>query len=264
MIPTPLPALLSLLLLSFFTPGSSARSILKSPPDEPRFLLSTGRSGWSDDQYCDSWRLSAETNNAGKWSTVPEKCVSFVAKYIQKGKYRSDSDMVAQDSLTFAKNVTLAGDGKDIWVFDIDETLLSNVPYYKANGWGSKKFNETAWDEWVFQAKATALPASIKLYYELLKLGFHAVILTGRDESQRSITEKNLLYAGYHSWTRLILRGDSDKGKTAVIYKSSKRAELVAEGYLIHGSSGDQWSDLFGSPMATRSFKLPNPMYFIS
>ena len=59
-------------------------------------------------------------------------------------------------------------------------------------------------------------------------------------------------------------RGPSDHGTTAVVYKSGKRAELVAQGFRIHGSSGDQWSDLIGAPMATRSFKLPNPMYYIS
>jgi HAD superfamily, subfamily IIIB (Acid phosphatase) len=58
-------------------------------------------------------------------------------------------------------------------------------------------------------------------------------------------------------------RDSSDIGKTAVAYKSEKRAELEAEGYRIHGSSGDQWSDLLGLPMAARSFKLPNPMYYI-
>jgi len=59
-------------------------------------------------------------------------------------------------------------------------------------------------------------------------------------------------------------RQPSDIGKTAVQYKSERRAGMEAEGFKILGNSGDQWSDLIGSPMATRSFKLPNPMYFIS
>lgn len=58
-------------------------------------------------------------------------------------------------------------------------------------------------------------------------------------------------------------REASDVGKKAVVYKSERRAELEAQGYRIHGNSGDQWSDLLGSPMAVRSFKLPNPMYYI-
>ncbi|KAJ4789054.1 hypothetical protein LUZ62_021131 [Rhynchospora pubera] len=262
---TPLPKLLSsLLLLSLLASWASAKSILRSLPDDPSLFLSTGRSSSSDDQYCDSWRLSVETNNAGRWSTIPEKCVAFVQAYMEGEKYRSDSDVVAHDSINFAKDVTLAGDGKDIWVFDVDETLLSNAPYYASSGWGSNVFNETSFNDWVAQAKAPALPASIKMYNELLGLGFHMVLLTGRMELQRNVTEQNLLFAGYNSWSRLILRDASDIGKTAVVYKSEKRAELEAEGYRIHGSSGDQWSDLLGLPMAARSFKLPNPMYYIS
>jgi len=50
--------------------------------------------------------------------------------------YSSDSQMIAAESLEFAKSVQITGDGKDVWVFDIDETLLSNLPYYAAHGFG--------------------------------------------------------------------------------------------------------------------------------
>lgn len=149
-------------------------------------------------------------------------------------------------------------------MFDVDETLLTNAPYYAVNGWGSLEFNETSFDEWVDVAKAPALPASLKLYNELQGLGIHIILLTGRSEFQRNATQVNLLFAGYHSWEKLILRQSPDIGKTAVQYKSERRAALEAEGFKILGNSGDQWSDLLGLPMATRSFKLPNPMYFIS
>ncbi|MQM00575.1 hypothetical protein Taro_033316 [Colocasia esculenta] len=58
-------------------------------------------------------------------------------------------------------------------------------------------------------------------------------------------------------------RGVNDRGKHAAVYKSQKRDELITEGYRIHGNSGDQWSDLLGSSLGNRSFKLSNPMYFI-
>jgi hypothetical protein len=54
-----------------------------------------------------------------------------------------------------------------------------------------------------------------------------------------------------------------DRNKTAMTYKSEKRKEMEAQGYRILGNSGDQWSDLLGSSVAVRSFKLPNPMYYI-
>jgi hypothetical protein len=59
-------------------------------------------------------------------------------------------------------------------------------------------------------------------------------------------------------------RSSDDKGKLAVIYKSEKRSEMEKDGYRILGNSGDQWSDLLGSSVSVRSFKLPNPMYYIA
>jgi len=251
-----LPPVLLLLLLSAIASAAASQSLL-------RMISENQASGDSDGLYCDSWRLSEETNNAGYWGTIPARCLQFVAEYMNGDRYALDSDVVAAESLAFAQTVQVAGDGNDVWIFDVDETLLSNLPYYAVNGYGSEEFNETTFDEWLNLAKAPALPASLRLYEELLGLGFQIILLTGRVEAERNATEKNLSFAGYHSWTRLILREASDIGKTAVAYKSEKRAQLEAQGHRIHGNSGDQWSDLLGSPMATRSFKLPNPMYYI-
>lgn len=77
-----------------------------------------------------------ETNDAGEWRSIPARCIEFVKDYITGERYRSDLEVVAENSLEFVKNVKMVGDGKDAWVFDIDETLLSNVPYYAAHGFG--------------------------------------------------------------------------------------------------------------------------------
>ncbi|CAK8533905.1 unnamed protein product [Lathyrus sativus] len=214
-------------------------------------------------EYCDSWRLAVETNNVGAWNQIPTNCVDSVAEYMIGEQYKRDCEVVGKFSSEFAKRVAFAGDEKDAWVFDIDETLLSNVPYYKAVGFGSEIFNETSFNDWVKLADAPALPSSLSLFEKLQELGFKIFLLTGRSEFQRNVTEANLLFAGYKNWERLILRGPFDQRKSATDYKSQKREELVNEGYRIHGSSGDQWSDLWGYSVASRSFKLPNPMYFI-
>ncbi|CAN6169686.1 unnamed protein product [Urochloa humidicola] len=242
--------------------ASGARSVLRTVTDVP-----TAVSSDDDTLFCDSWRLSVETANAGPWRAIPARCAEFVGDYMEGPRYASDSAVAAADSLAFASAALAAaevGAAKPTWVFDIDETLLTNAPYYAVNGWGSQEFNETSFDEWVDAAKAPALPSSLKLYKELQGLGFHIILLTGRTEFQRNSTEANLLFAGYRSWEKLILRQSSDIGKTAELYKSERRAAMEAEGFKILGNSGDQWSDLIGTPMATRSFKLPNPMYFIS
>ncbi|CAL5038996.1 unnamed protein product [Urochloa decumbens] len=256
-----LPLVLALSLAA--ATASGVPTVLRTVTDVPTAVSSSD----DDALFCDSWRLSVETANAGPWRAIPARCADFVGDYMEGPRYASDSAVAAADSLAFASGAMAAagaGAAKPAWVFDIDETLLTNAPYYAVNGWGSQEFNETSFDEWVDAAKAPALPSSLKLYNELQQLGFHVILLTGRSEFQRNSTEANLLFAGYKSWEKLILRQPSDIGKTAVLYKSERRAAMEAEGFKILGNSGDQWSDLLGIPMATRSFKLPNPMYFIS
>ncbi|GLT61525.1 hypothetical protein SLA2020_342260 [Shorea laevis] len=246
-------------LLSVFISTTFSQSLIRLPTS----LRKSRVEAHDDDLYCDSWRLSVETNNAGGWTSIPSQCRLFVQDYMTGKRYASDSEIVANYSLSFASSVEIAADGTDAWVFDIDETLLSNLRYYELHGFGSETFDEKSWDEWVELAEAPALPASLNLYNQLKKMGFKIFLLTGRNENQRNVTAKNLLFAGFTNWERLILRGPSDQGKLAISYKSEKRSELVNEGYRIHGSSGDQWSHLLGFALAHRSFKLPNPMYFI-
>ncbi|KAI3786138.1 hypothetical protein L1987_45269 [Smallanthus sonchifolius] len=57
-------------------------------------------------------------------------------------------------------------------------------------------------------------------------------------------------------------KGDDDHGN-ALEYKSSERKVLVDGGYRIRGNMGDQWSDLLGSNPGDRTFKVPDPMYYI-
>ena len=79
---------------------------------------------------CLSWRLAVETDNIQKWKLVPLSCENYVGHYMLGGQYRRDCEMATEAAYMYAKNVTLAKDGKDAWVFDIDETALSNLPYY--------------------------------------------------------------------------------------------------------------------------------------
>ncbi|KAK1553767.1 hypothetical protein Q3G72_003407 [Acer saccharum] len=214
---------------------------------------------------CSSWRLAVETNNIIGWTIVPEECVNYVGHYMLGQHYRNDSKVVTDAALDHAKSMNLTGDGKDIWVFDVDETTLSNLPYYASNGFGSTPYNSTAFNAWVLEGKAPALPESLKLYKSLLSLGIKVVFLTGRPEDQRNVTVANLKEVGYHTWEKLILKNSTYySGSTAVVYKSKERKKLEENGYRIIGNIGDQWSDLLGTNTGNRTFKLPDPMYYIS
>lgn len=79
---------------------------------------------------CLSWQLAVETNNLRSWKVVPDECENYVGHYMLGNQYRKDCNFVAAAAYKYAKSVELKGDGKDIWIFDIDETTLSNLPYY--------------------------------------------------------------------------------------------------------------------------------------
>lgn len=214
--------------------------------------------------WCPAWRLSVESGNLKDWNIVPLKCVGYVRKYmLAEGQYWEDSKVAALTILDYVKTLKLAGDGMDAWVFDIDETLLSNIPYFQHQDFGGKAFDSKTFKAWVLRMKAPALPSSLLLYNSLLARGFKIFLLTGRNESMRNGTVHNLFQAGYKGWAGLIMRGESDQGTSAGVYKPKKRGELVKKGYRLWGSVGDQWNDLIGPYQASRSFKLPNPIYYV-
>lgn len=213
---------------------------------------------------CDSWRFAVETNNLRDWATIPDSCEKYVGNYMLGDRYRADSLAVVTEAIAYAESLQLKGDGKDVWVFDIDETSLCNLPYYEKHGFGAELYNWVLFNEWVSNASAPPLPETLKLYNKLQILGIKPVFLTGRHEDKRNATILNIGEAGYHTWERLILKGSSLSTSSAVKYKSGERKKLVDEGYRIVGNIGDQWSDLLGAPEGDRTFKLPDPMYYIS
>jgi predicted secreted acid phosphatase len=97
--------------------------------------------------------------------------------------------------------------------------------------------------------------------------------ITGRPEAQRADTVRNLGAVGYKAapdTAHLFLKNSANPPAylscgatcTTVEYKSGTRAHIESLGYDIIGNFGDQYSDLSGGH-ADKSFKLPNPMYFL-
>ncbi|KAJ7553815.1 hypothetical protein O6H91_06G114000 [Diphasiastrum complanatum] len=68
----------------------------------------------------------------------------------------------------------------------------------------------------------------------------------------------NIAYYNTHHY------GSKDEvGQVASTYKSRRRSGLQHMGYRIRTGLGDQWSDIIGPAAGNRTFKLPNPMYYI-
>ncbi|KAK4719180.1 hypothetical protein R3W88_017518 [Solanum pinnatisectum] len=231
-----------------------------------RLRPQTGSAGYTVPQLdCLSWRLAVETNNLQNWRSVPKECTNYLGHYMMGKQYRHDCEYVAKQAIEYAKSLKLSGDGMDVWVFDIDETTLSNAPYYARSdvAFGAIAYNNTKFNAWVAEGKAPAIPSILGLYKIVLSLGIKPVFITGTRDNFKQVRIVNLKKVGYSNWAALILKGENDSG-SAVQFKSSKRTELVKAGYRIVGNIGDQWTDLIGENVGARTFKVPDPMYYIS
>ncbi|EMS57964.1 Acid phosphatase 1 [Triticum urartu] len=100
---------------------------------------------------CDSWVLGVEAHNVRDWKTVPASCEGYVGHYMLGKHFRRDSKVVVDQALAYVDSLKLAGNGEEVWVFDIDETTLSNLPYYAKHGFGATPFNATSFNAYVLE-----------------------------------------------------------------------------------------------------------------
>jgi predicted secreted acid phosphatase len=162
---------------------------------------------------------------------------------------------------------------KPALVLDIDETSLSNWPQIVANDFGyiprgacahlpKGPCGVTAWD---LKAAARAIEPTLTLFNAARAKGVSVFFITGRSESERAATIRNLHRAGYRGWSKLIMKPAGLNVKSAADYKAPQRAKIAAEGYTIIVNMGDQPSDLAGGYPDDRAgrFLLPNPFYRI-
>ncbi|KAL9152727.1 hypothetical protein ABFS82_10G001700 [Erythranthe guttata] len=214
--------------------------------------------------YCLSWRLAVESNNIRAWRTVPTQCSRHVEAYMTAGQYQRDLNLIVDNIFTYIDSIHLPYDGFDAWIFDVDDTCISNLFYYKGKRYGCEPFDPLAFKAWALNGACPAIPDVLRLFNKLIQTGFKVFLVTGRNEDTLGqATVQNLDDQGFFGYERLFLRNDSYKGQSAITYKSDIRRQLVGEGYRIWGNVGDQWSDLQGDYVGNRTFKLPNPMYFV-
>ncbi|CAA7398258.1 unnamed protein product [Spirodela intermedia] len=213
---------------------------------------------------CLSWRVAVETGNLRGWRTVPRRCVRYVERYMVGGEYQRELEAVVEQIYRYMEGVVVSGDDRDAWVLDVDDTCLSNLRYYQGKRFGGEPFDPTGFRRWAERRACPAIPPMLRLVRDLVKKGFKVFLLTGRDsESLGRTTAENLHTQGFVGYERLVMRGAEYRGKSAAVFKTEARRQLVREGYRIWGNVGDQWTDLLGDHPGDRTFKLPNPMYFV-
>ena len=154
-------------------------------------------------------------------------------------------------------------------ILDVDDTSLSTYNYelettFVYNPASNAQYIATKTMPAVFGMNALAAKATAE--------GYTVFYVTGRPETQRSYTQANLGAVGFPAAgpDNLFMKNKENPPAylpcgatcTTVQYKSGTRAHIESLGYRIVANFGDQQSDLDGGH-ADKTFKVPNPMYFI-
>ena len=172
-------------------------------------------------------------------------------------------------------------------VLDVDDTTLNTWNYEIASNFA---FNATTNGQFVTSQLFPPVYGMVDLVTKAETEGYAIFFLTGRGSTQEADTLGNLtadgigVDAGYPKPTTLTDGEDglftkpavadypdylktacaADPGGkcTTIHYKAATRAHIESLGYDIVGNFGDQYSDLKGG-YADKTFKLPNPTYFL-
>jgi acid phosphatase len=190
-----------------------------------------------------------------------------VDEYIRSGRYDEDVAKVVAGARGWLEERAKTAE-KPAIVLDIDETSLSNWPAYRINGWGRVVGGGCDLEQgpcglraWQALGQSKAIAPTLDLARRARELGVAVFFISGRPPKLRAATEQNLRDQGYE-WTGVILLPENAHFTSAVDFKAPERRRITEQGYTIVLALGDQESDLRGG-YAERTFKLPNPVYYL-
>ena len=191
-----------------------------------------------------------------------------LTEYEQSGRYSADLKAVDDQAMAYLTQQAKRT-GKLALVLDIDETALSNWEEIRMNDYGRFSAGPCfppkgpcGWTAWIDSLKSMAIEPTLELYRQARGQGLAIFFITGRHEHERTATETNLRAAGYDAWAKLFMEPEGFHPKSATDFKAPVRKTITGDGYSIILNVGDQMSDLDGG-YAEKTFKLPNPFYYI-
>jgi predicted secreted acid phosphatase len=207
--------------------------------------------------------------------------------------YANEAEKVAADGSHWlaAKAHAKSTSTKKAIVLDVDDTTLATFNYELYSNWD---YNPTTNANFVNGELFPAVPGMVDMVNQAEHDGYAIIYLTGRPDSQHAVTIGNLQKVDYSGPTALSDGSDGlftkpplfldpptnsilnpaypqylkDKCGTTTTcntdeYKSATREYIEKTlGYDIVANFGDQYSDMSGG-FEDRTFKLPNPSYFL-
>ena len=158
-------------------------------------------------------------------------------------------------------------------VLDIDETVLSNIPFQVKMVKDGTAFNPKLWDEWVQKAEATPVAGAKEFLQFADKNKVQIYYISDRTDSQVDATIKNLETQGLPVQGRdhLMFKKEGDKSKEGRRQEVLKHTNLVmlfgdnlvdfAEFSTKSESDRDKMFEQLKAEFGDKFIIFPNPMY---
>ncbi len=202
---------------------------------------------------------SPDSNYARQVHGIEAKARAYLSK--QLTRQRPAADPAGKKHAEHAKPAI---------VLDMDDTTLLTYNYELQVGF---HFTPESQDTYLANTDMDPVFGMNRLVNWARDKGAEVFFLTGRKEAQREWSVRNLDNVGYDvplDRTHVYLRDKEHPpaylpcGATCstIEFKSGTRKHIESLGYDIVANFGDQYSDLRGGA-ADRTFKLPNPMYYL-
>jgi hypothetical protein len=192
------------------------------------------------------------------------------------GAYANEMHAVETEAQRFLAHYKSTHNGPSVKpsaiVLDVDDTTLNTYNYEIFSNF---VYNPVSNGTFVSAEAFPAVFGMPDLVDYASTHGYTIFFLTGRPEAQRAATEGNLTKVGYpavpddHVFLKDLTKPiyascyqPPTATCTTIQYKSLTRGYIESLGYNIVANFGDQYSDLTGG-YADKTFKLPNPMYYL-
>ncbi len=162
-------------------------------------------------------------------------------------------------------------------ILDVDETVLDNSPFQARMIEQNSSFNPEAWNEWVMEANAEAVPGALEFTRLAAEKGVQIFYVTNREAEVESGTRKNLKELGFplDDEKDVILSKNERENWTSA--KTERRA-FLADRYRILMLFGDDLNDFVSAKNISEQersklvnehrkkwgrswYILPNPVY---
>jgi predicted secreted acid phosphatase len=187
--------------------------------------------------------------------------------YHNSGAYQRDLQLVADEATSWIK-ARAPSAHQPALVLDIDETALSNWEIIKRDDFGRPiagpaditSVGPWGWAAWDQLGRDPAIEPTLQVFRTARAAGVAVFFITGRPESQRIATERNLRAVGYKDYAKLFMVPNGVHFASAVDFKMPVRIQIEQLGFTIIANMGDQPSDLLGGH-AEKKFLLPDPFY---